>query len=191
MKIVYDPVADTLHLWLQETTVTTKELGDGVSADYDRNGQLAGLEILDAAKRLDGIERLQRITVAGVGEVVAIWPSPDGLGYCAEALAWLQQSDGEGDDGWRSVGDSSERLTPEASLALVRELYTAGAMTVRVQGKYLDEDGESADYLEIVLPQDAEARKLLFEIQKRVMQETGSCFDPAEEEGQKSFTIGW
>ena len=190
MKIVYDPKVDALHIWLQETTVTTKELADGVSADYDRNGQLAGLEVLDASRRLDGLERLKRITVKGVGEVVAVWPSPDGSGYCAEALAWLQQGDDAG-DGWRTVGDSSECLTPEEALNLVRELYAAGAVQVRVAGKYLDEDGESADYLEIALPEGAEARKLLFEIQRRVMKETESAFDPAEEEGQKSFTIGW
>ena len=41
MRIVYDPEVDALHIWLQETTVTTKELAEGVSADYDRNGQLA------------------------------------------------------------------------------------------------------------------------------------------------------
>ena len=65
--------------------MTTKEVAEGVSADYDRNGQLAGLEILDASRRLDGIERLRTITVAGVGEVVAVWPTPDGYGCCAEA----------------------------------------------------------------------------------------------------------
>ena len=38
MKIVYDPEVDALHIWLQETTVTTKEVAEGISADYDRNG---------------------------------------------------------------------------------------------------------------------------------------------------------
>ncbi len=189
MKIVYDPDVDALHIWLQETTVTTKEVAEGVSADYDRNGQLAGIQILDASKRLDGLERLRTITVAGVGEVVAVWPSPDGYGYCAEALAWLQQ--GGGSDEWRTVVHSSKHLTSEDAIRLARELYAAGAVQVRVLGKYLDEDGESADYLEVVLPQDTEARKRLFGIQERVMRETGSAFDPAVEEGQTSFTIGW
>jgi len=189
MKIVYDREVDALHIWLQETTVTTKEIAEGVSADYDRNGQLAGLEILDASRRLDGLERLQRITVAGVGEVVAVWPSPDGSGYCAEALAWLQQGNDDDDD-WRTVGDSSECLTPEDALNLVRELYAAGAVQVRVAGRYLDEDGESADYLEVVLPENAEARRRLFAIQERVIRETESAFDPVVEEAQKSFTIG-
>jgi len=193
MKIVYDPEVDTLHIWLQETTVTTKELADGVSADYNRNGQLAGIEILDAAKRLDRVDNLRQITLEGAGDFVAVWGSkypgvPYGS-YHAEALTWLQQDRDAVDN--LSVGDSSDRLTPEDSLALVREFYAAGAVQVRVEGKYLDEIGEGADTLEIVLPEDAEARAALFAIQKRVMEETGSAFDPAEEEGQKSFTIGW
>ena len=124
---------------------------------------------------------------------MAVWGSkypgvPFGS-YHAEALAWLQQDRDVVDN--LSVGDSSENLTPEDSLALVRELYAAGAVQVRVEGKYLDEMGEGADSLEIILPQDAEARKRLFEIQSRVMRETESPYDPAEDEGQGSFTIGW
>lgn len=37
-----------------ETTVTTKHLAEGIAADYDSQGRLAGIEILDAMKRLDG-----------------------------------------------------------------------------------------------------------------------------------------
>lgn len=187
MKIVYDPQADTLHLWLQETTVTIKELAEGVSADYDQNGQLAGIEILDAARRLSEQDSLRWITLVGMGEVVPVWYSESNKSFYAEALTWLQQ-DGEN---WRSVGDSGDCLTPEASLALVRELYAAGAAKVWASGRYLDDAEEGGDYFEVVLPEDAEARKRLFEIQKRVMRETGSPFDPAEEAGQKSFTIGW
>ncbi len=193
MKIVYDPKSDALHIWLQETAVTAKEVAEGVSANYDRNGQLAGLEILDATRRLGGLDSLQQITLEGAGDFVAVWGSKyPGLpygSYHAEALTWLQQDSDAVEN--LSVGDSSECLTPEDSLALVRELYAAGAVQVRVEGKYLDEIGEGADALEIILPQDAEARKRLFEIQKRVMRETGSPFDPAEEEKQTSFTIGW
>ena len=193
MKIVYDPEMDALHIWLQETTVMTKEIADGVSADYDQNGQLAGIEILDAAKRLDGVDSLRQITLEGAGDFVAVWGSKyPGLpygSYHAEALIWLQQDNDAVEN--LSVGDSGERLTPEDSLALVREFYAAGAVQVCVEGKYLDEIGEGADTLEVVLPEDAKARKLLFEIQRRVMEETESAFDPAEDKGQSPLTIGW
>src|SRR5262249_39589291 len=36
----------------RETTVTTQELTDGVAAEFDAEGRLVGLEILDATKRL-------------------------------------------------------------------------------------------------------------------------------------------
>ena len=108
--------------------------------------------------------------------------------HSAEALAWLQQDETEE---WRTVGDSSERLTHEDALRLVQELYSAGAIQVLVVGKYLDEEGESADYLEVMLPQNAEARNVLFRIQSRVLRDTDSAFDPDEEQGQTSFTIGW
>lgn len=189
MKIIYDPEGDALHILFQETTVMTEKLADGIAADYDAEGRLAGIEILDAAQRLSGQDSLRQITLAGFGQAVPIWRAQDCFGYYAEALTWLQQ--GGGEEEWRNVGDSSERPSAEASLRLVRELYAAGAAQVRVVGRYLDEEGESADYLEILLPQDAAARGALFEMQRRLMRDTGSPFDPAEEQGQATFTIGW
>lgn len=52
MKITYDREVDALYIRFKETTVTTKHLAEGISADYDANGFLAGIEILDAVKRL-------------------------------------------------------------------------------------------------------------------------------------------
>ena len=54
MKISYDPEVDALSITFRETTVTTKHLAEGIAADYDSEGELAGLEILDAAKRAGG-----------------------------------------------------------------------------------------------------------------------------------------
>lgn len=51
MKISYDPEVDALSLIFRETTVTTRDLGEGIAADFDADGNLAGLEILDLAKR--------------------------------------------------------------------------------------------------------------------------------------------
>ncbi len=52
MKITYDKEVDALYIRFKETTVTTKHLGEGIAADYDSDGHLAGIEILDAMKRL-------------------------------------------------------------------------------------------------------------------------------------------
>jgi uncharacterized protein YuzE len=52
MKITYDREVDALYIRFKETTVTTKHLAEGIAADYDSEGRLAGIEVLDAAKRL-------------------------------------------------------------------------------------------------------------------------------------------
>ena len=53
MKISYDREVDALYICFKETTVTTKHLEDGIALDYDEANRLAGIEILDAMKRLD------------------------------------------------------------------------------------------------------------------------------------------
>lgn len=52
MKITYDREVDALYIRFKETTVTTKHLAEGIAADYDADGRLAGIEVLDAMKRL-------------------------------------------------------------------------------------------------------------------------------------------
>jgi len=52
MKITYDREVDALYIRFKETTVTTKHLAEGIAADYDADGRLAGIEILNAVKRL-------------------------------------------------------------------------------------------------------------------------------------------
>jgi len=52
MKITYDREVDAFYIRFTETTVTTKHLAEGIAADYDAEGHLAGIEILDAKKRL-------------------------------------------------------------------------------------------------------------------------------------------
>ncbi len=54
MKISYDAEVDALSITFRETTVTTKHLAEGIAADYDSKGQLAGIEILDVVKRFGG-----------------------------------------------------------------------------------------------------------------------------------------
>ena len=48
MKISYESKVDALSFMFRETTATTKHLAEGIAADYDSEGRLAGLGILDA-----------------------------------------------------------------------------------------------------------------------------------------------
>lgn len=53
MKITYDPETDTLSIQLKEVHICeSDELQDGVIADLDADGNIIGLEILDASKRV-------------------------------------------------------------------------------------------------------------------------------------------
>ena len=52
MKIEYDPMRDLLHLWFGapgETAARTETVSPGVHADFNRDGQIIGIEVLDAA----------------------------------------------------------------------------------------------------------------------------------------------
>jgi uncharacterized protein YuzE len=67
MKISYDPEVDALSIVFRETTVTTKHLAEGIAADYDSEGRLAGLEILDVVHRFGGKETLRQVVLEGIG----------------------------------------------------------------------------------------------------------------------------
>jgi uncharacterized protein YuzE len=66
MKITYDPEVDALYIRFKESTVTTKRLGEGIAADYDAEGFLAGIEILDAVKRLGDSSVFKQVTLESV-----------------------------------------------------------------------------------------------------------------------------
>ena len=51
-KIAYDHEVDALYIRFKETTVTTKHVVEGIAADYDAAGHLAGIEILDVVQCL-------------------------------------------------------------------------------------------------------------------------------------------
>jgi uncharacterized protein YuzE len=67
MRITYDPEVDALYIRFKETTVTTKHLAEGIAADYDSEGRLAGIEILDAVKRFGDKETFKKITLEELG----------------------------------------------------------------------------------------------------------------------------
>lgn len=66
MKIEYDPEVDALSIVFRDTTVTTKHLAEGIAADYDQEGRLAGLEILDAKARFGDAETFETVELRGV-----------------------------------------------------------------------------------------------------------------------------
>jgi YD repeat-containing protein len=71
MKISYDSEVDVLYFQFLDTTVTTEHLADGIAADYDAEGRLAGIELLDALKRFKDPQVLRQIILEDVGLVKA------------------------------------------------------------------------------------------------------------------------
>ena len=68
MKLSYDPEVDALRIVFRETTVTTKHLAEGIAADYDAAGRLAGLEVLDAVRRFGDPATMQQVVIEGFAE---------------------------------------------------------------------------------------------------------------------------
>ena len=66
MRIAYDSEMDALYIRFLETTVTTEHLAEGISADYSADGRLAGIEILDALKRIGDPEVFKRVILEDI-----------------------------------------------------------------------------------------------------------------------------
>jgi len=65
MKVVYDPETDILRMVFSSAPVEeSDEDKPGVILDYDRDGNIVGLEILDASKRIENPRSLE-YAVAG------------------------------------------------------------------------------------------------------------------------------
>lgn len=67
MRITYDPEVAALYIRFEEGTVTTKHLAEGIAADFDSKGRLAGIEILDALKRFGDKQTLKKVTLEEIG----------------------------------------------------------------------------------------------------------------------------
>ncbi len=71
MKISYDAETDAMSITFREATVTTKHLAEGIAADYDSDGRLAGIEILDAVRRFGDRQTLKQVVLEGIGPTLA------------------------------------------------------------------------------------------------------------------------
>jgi len=68
MKITYDGRVDALYIRFLDAPVTTKNVSDGVAFDYDADGKLAGIEVLEAGVRIGDREVLRRAEVEEIDE---------------------------------------------------------------------------------------------------------------------------
>lgn len=70
MKISYHHEVDALYIRLKETTVTTDIIEEGIALDYDEAGRIAGVEILDAGKRLDELRMTRTDAKSHLSKIV-------------------------------------------------------------------------------------------------------------------------
>jgi uncharacterized protein YuzE len=65
MKVTYDPEVDILRILFTNTPIEeSDEDKPGVILDYDKDGNIVGMEILDASKRVENPRALE-YAVAG------------------------------------------------------------------------------------------------------------------------------
>ena len=75
MRISYDPEIDALSIIFRDTTVTTQELAKGIAVEYDAQGCLVGIEILDVVKQLGDPSVLQQVILERLGPAIPFPPS--------------------------------------------------------------------------------------------------------------------
>lgn len=60
MKVTYDTEVDVLRIILNGAPIEeSDEAGPGVIFDYDKDGNVVGIEILDASSRIDGPQTME------------------------------------------------------------------------------------------------------------------------------------
>ena len=68
MKITYDTATDTLTVMLRDAPARiSEEEKSGVILDYDADGRLIALEILDASTRVDEVDTVQLQVIPNPG----------------------------------------------------------------------------------------------------------------------------
>lgn len=68
MKISYDPEVDALSIIFRETECLTEHPAKGIAFDYDAEGRLAAIEILNASLRLSGRDTLEVVVTEGMAK---------------------------------------------------------------------------------------------------------------------------
>ena len=66
MRITYDAKVDALYIRFIEATVTTDHVAKGIAIDYDSEGRIAGIEILDAVKRFGSKDVFKKVTLEDI-----------------------------------------------------------------------------------------------------------------------------
>ena len=66
MRITYDSEVDALYIRFIDTTVTTQLITEGIAVDYDKNGKIAGLEVLDAIKRFGNKDVFKKVILEDI-----------------------------------------------------------------------------------------------------------------------------
>jgi uncharacterized protein YuzE len=63
MRVRVDYAADAVYLNLTDRPIKdSAEVADGIVVDYDHEGRIVGVEILDASKRTDDPEALRQFS---------------------------------------------------------------------------------------------------------------------------------
>jgi YD repeat-containing protein len=65
MRITYDEKADALYIAFGEGPAAVEEVAEGIALDWDAEGKLLGIEILDASKRVANPGILKRWSQEG------------------------------------------------------------------------------------------------------------------------------
>jgi uncharacterized protein YuzE len=62
MRITYDPRADAVYIRFKKESSTTQHWAEGIAADFDSEGRLVGIEILDASKMFEDLKALEHLS---------------------------------------------------------------------------------------------------------------------------------
>ncbi len=64
MKVNYYPDTDSVYIDLADKAVSdSKEVADGVVLDFDENGNVIGIDLQDASKKLD-LKTLESVSIS-------------------------------------------------------------------------------------------------------------------------------
>ena len=66
MEITYDAEADALYIRFLRGPVVTKLVDEGIAVDYLENGDVAGIEVLDALRRADALPDFANVALSDI-----------------------------------------------------------------------------------------------------------------------------